>query len=691
MVLKNSISRIGIKEISTSIAVSIIYAGLSSILDPDVGYFFKNNPFSAGIPAIFLLAIVGILYGPIIGGLSAGFGNLFFDLLKGPILQGQPLNVGNLVGFVAFLVGGFIVGVISTPSKDAEDLFNFSSDKNIPLKDLFQGSYWIRLIRNIIASVIGLSLVSGFVIAYGMRIKRGFNYSTSFPTFTSISYQNAEILLLTVPIILILISIVDFNSDKKTGERINKRRNLSFLQMDDNFELSGTIPDGNELWQGRWGAIKINIKNKSNNVAKYDIRVSSDDIFTPHKHITPLLKPNEEHQMYFDVFGVDDGERTPQIHVNSSENNETVSSTFYYFVEPTATLIIQKLVSIFLIIGLIASILAISRNIVQNAKLDTLTLISLIVVPIEIFIVMFIYWIWPKIKFERELKEGIDPYQQNFDALTQEQRKSYQSSIKYNSRVARILYSISGIFVIAIYAIIIYIQGFNHQINWGDKFFWLIGVLLIFVISGLYFFEKANEKQNQMEKIDELNEKVVRSIQSKKTPIKFKTSRIVINIKNIYDNPGLRLYIHGIDHFYPEKLELDLKPGENTYITLDYTPLDDGKRSISIEIVEFKDKNGTIIPPEEAKTLDQETVDFKVTTATTLGLSPKQISLLKKVIAGVGAASVALGTLADIFQIKLDPQTLNATIPLIVLLQSPVIWLLLYFQNKSAKTYEAEE
>ena len=72
-------------------------------------------------------------------------------------------------------------------------------------------------------------------------------------------------------------------------------------------------------------------------------------------------------------------------------------------------------------------------------------------------------------------------------------------------------------------------------------------------------------------------------------------------------------------------------------------------------------------------------------------MTPTQIEIIKRFVTGASIVAVVIAFLARIFGIVLSPATLQATIPLVIVLQSPVIYLYLYLTNKREKALTLEE
>ena len=141
--------------------------------------------------------------------------------------------------------------------------------------------------------------------------------------------------------------------------------------------------------------------------------------------------------------------------------------------------------------------------------------------------------------------------------------------------------------------------------------------------------------------------------------------------------------MHSLDHVSPNHFRLRLDPGEEAKISAVYVPLGEGVREIGFEFMGYLDREGKIISLEEAPTIDQESIRLKVNSDTILGLSPSQISMAKKILTGAGAITLAVSIAINFFNLQIDESFLTTTIPLLTLLQAPVIFFLFYMSNKA--------
>ncbi len=691
MVLRNN--KIGGRELLVSMVASVIYAGVSLLFDEDLNLLFESDIFQNSRPMIFLLALISIFYGPVIGAFSAGFGNLFFDIGKG-ILLSEQFDLDNWVGFAANFAGGMVVGIFSKNYSSASSIFDFTDDDPDHVWEIFNYEYFKRLIRNTVASTIGFSIVVGAIIGYGLRLTPGFE-GNSFDIFTKIAYSNGIYLLIAVPTFYILTTIVDFFGDKSVAEKREKSRTVEVSTDSTLYEVSAIVPKGEELFNNQWGAMELTIKNISDHQERFALRVSSNDIFSPARHLTPPLEPGQEDKMYFSVYPLSPGVKEAGIFVED-RHYKTTEGLMRYSVSSTGTVMVQKIMGLFLVAGLLVTGFSIFQNIAEDASLSKSIVVALVSIPIEMIIIYFLYWlngrdvtkklfgVYEKFLRGEEKKCLVGPFE--------EDTNNAQREIRRYRIISWIFLVLGTITFLGVWSILVYTEYLGNDLgDQGDYLIYTVILMFLLMFISQIYMEKADNKQEEIDMSELIEEKVILNAIATSHMIKNKTTRIEISVRNPFETKGMRLYLHTIDHISPKEYVLDITPGSTTTVLLDYTPLDEGKREITFEIVPFRDKEGNIMPAENTETFDQESLKFKVDADSVLGLSPTQISLIKKVIAGAGAISVAFSAVANVLNLQIDPQTLNTSIPLILILQSPVFWFYLYFQNKSTKRLESVE
>jgi len=691
MVLRNT--KFGTKELTISLIISIVYAGMSLLFDAELDLLFKTEFFQNARPMIFILAMISIFNGPVVGGLSAGLGTLIFDVIKGLILQ-KPFDLGNWVGIVANLIGGLVAGTFARSFSSASTVFDFTDDEPDYLWKLFGFSYLKRLVRNIVATTLGFAIVVGAVLGYGQRLIPDFT-GESFDIFTSIAYSNGIYLLAAVPIFYILTTIVDYYGDRSESLKKERTRNIPVISESDKFAIEAFVPRGDEIYDGEWGAMELTIKNMSSTPEKFSLRVSSNDVFAPARHLTPTLKPGEEDKMYFSVYALSPGPKHANVYVEDREHNLS-RGRMNYIVGSTNTVIIRKIMGLFLVAGLIFTGFSITQNLLGEAPLSKPVLVALVSVPIEMVIIYLIYWINGRDVTKKLMKSYNRIIKKEGELMLIGVKEGVKSSavdfVKKSRIIAWIFLVLAAITIVGVWGILVYTEYLGNSLDKnGGYLIYSVVALLIFMLTSQIYLDRADDKAEEIKLAEELKEKVILSAVASKQPVKNRTTQIEISLQNPFKSKGMRIYLHTIDHISPTEYLLDIEPDEQETVALDFTPLDEGKREITFEIVPYRDSNGKIIAAEATETFDQESIRLKAAADSVFGLSPTQISILKKIVAGVGAISIAFSAVADILSLSIDPRTVDTSIPLILIFQSPVFWFYLYFQNKSVKRLESIE
>jgi hypothetical protein len=682
---------LGPKQFLVSIGASIIYAALSLLFDPDHSNLYSPIFDGAEIsPGIFFPALIAIFYGPIVGAFSAALGTLLYDIMSNIILEPyQPLTHENTIRIIGTLIGGFVVGYFAKPFRTAANMFDPTQERFYTPKQYFDVYFFRRLGRNVLSSVIGLAFISGLIIGYGSRINSNFNPDRSFDIFISTVYWNSIFLIFAMPLILILYSHMDYLVDKRVTLELDRRRQLTaHTKPNMPFEIIDAFsPEGEELWNLSWGSILLRIKNITNKPTRFSVRISSNDVFSPHRHATPELQPGEIDDMFFSVYGISPGEKTATMYINSREHNYFDQVNLEYSMASSNEILIQKLMGVFLTVGLIASAILVLMNIGKDFELNDATILALLTLPVEFVIILLMYLLWNSESFNRLLvKLRIRKDSESEEELVLDVDEKYYlekyHKMKRYKRTSLIYLILSFTIFLPVCVMILLIQLQIRSVS-SSIVFTMVLLMLILMFYSERYFEKGEKVAKTVLGKKELQKKVIKSAVAKGLIEQYKTHKINLKLHNPFQTKGLRIYLHSIDNVAPRFIELeDLEPLQERNIELEFTPLANGNREVALEFVEYADKNGERIIPSKANTFNLEVIKVKVAKIATLGLSQSQISLLRKVVAGVGAVSIALSFLSNVLRFEIDQQTLEITIPLIIVLQSPVIWLLLNLQNR---------
>ncbi len=701
MVFTGSIKNFGLKDLALSLGGGILYISINLLLDPELGLIFSRNPFSTRFPGIVVLAMVAIFYGPIVGILASGFGTIGYSIVIHLILVNSIIPRADLLLIIGAMIGGMIAGGFSVPFRAREmEISDLSGMES--LKDLFSARYIRNLLRNTIASVLGYAFVFSLWITYGNRI---FDLRfVAYPNFIQMSYGNGLFLLFAIPLFYISITIADFLNEKETLETMGSLSEPKIVLQDSNtFQIVDvTIPEEEDIWQDGWGALNLTIANISNEPKKLEVRVTSNDIFSPDSHDTPLLQPNETDGMYFNVYGLSPGEKQATVIVSEKNSDIEEKANVSYYVRSSSSILIQRFSAIFLVLGLAVAVFAIADEIRDDARLDTPVLLSLLAIPIEIILILALNWLYSKNTTKRIVRiatlgmVGTTEEKESLEFHTDEEAyiQSLQSIESRNRQISRIFLTVSAILFGSAWAIIIITRPAimqNRVIGFGDLIFYNILALIVTSVISQVYLERAEKAKQQLSEHEAFEKRIVKSLLAAGSLVKYKETRMIGRLVNPLNTRGVRVYIHSLDHVVPRVILLDIPPKSETAFEFNYVPLDSGTRKISFEIVPFRDENGNVIPGEVAETYDQETVTVHSASQLAFGLTPTQIEILKRLITGAGIIAVAITFLARIFGIILDPVTLRSTIPLVIILQSPVIYLYLYLRNRRAKSLALQD
>ncbi len=693
MVFSGSIRNFGLKDLAVSVGGAILFITVNLLLDPELGLIFSSNPFSTRFPGIVVLVMVAIFYGPIVGILASGLGTFGYSVILRIMILDTFIPRGDMLVVIGTMIAGMIAGGFSVPFR-AKEMENENMMGMESWTDLFSAKYLRNLVRNTIASVLGFAFVFSLWITYGNRFF-DLRY-VAYPSFIQISYGNGIFLIIAVPLIYLLTTLLDFLNEKETMESMQKLADPKVVvKGGEMFEVASVeIPDEEKIWQDGWGAIHLTVRNTSSNPKKFEVRVTSNDIFSPDNHDTPLLQPGQEDGMYFNVYGLSPGEKVASVIVAEKNTEREEEARIQYFVHSSSSMLIQRFSAIFLVLGLGVALFAIIDEISDDARLDTPILISLLAIPVEVMLILILNWLYSKRTtktlvrvatlgmFGREEKKLPEHNEEELlERLKEEENR--------NRQISRIFLLVSSVLFVSAWGIIILSRPNvlrNRTIHFGDLIFYNILVLILTSVISQIFLERAEKAKMQMEEHMAMEKRIIKSLIASGPLIKYKETKMVGKAINPLETQGIRIYIHSLDHVVPRMILLDIPPNAEASFEFDYVPLEAGVRKISFEIVPFRDAEGQLIPGEETETFDQETVSVKSASQLALGLTPTQIQILKRIITGASVVAVAVAFLARIFGIDLNPETLRSTIPLVIILQSPVIYLYLYLRNRRAKS-----
>ena len=345
---------------------------------------------------IFIPALTAVWFGPVVGGLAAGFGNLLLDIIKNMLLKGKSLDMSNVVGFFANLIGAYVVGLL-------RDELVVTKEDNILSMTFFK-----KYFRNLVASVIGMAVTTGELIGLGLYGAGFFDsIAKAFGLAWSITVANTIVLLIAMIPVQIFVAwfekhrIMQFYSQAKHTKVLKSIEAPTTTPIEiDSIRLVGS----SGLVQETWGVLKMLITNKSNITAQFRIEINSDDKVSPTVSYTKELAPNESDEKYFKIYPFDDGIRYMDVYLKpwvksitqakeAFGDNPTFHYVYKYRVMAPLADKFQGLVSFITMIAFIGVIISALQSVfgsLSQAKVTYFVLAGVIAL-IEMIIIVLYY------------------------------------------------------------------------------------------------------------------------------------------------------------------------------------------------------------------------------------------------------------------------------------------------------------
>lgn len=346
---------------------------------------------------IFIPAITAVWFGPIIGGLAAGFGNLLLDVIDNVILKGESLDMSNVVGFFGNMIGAYIVGLL-------RDELIVHKDDNI-----FSLRFFKKYFQNLIASIIGMGLTTGEIIGLGLYAA-GFLDSLEIAFILAWKIATVNTIVLVISMIPIQIFVAWFEKKRISQFYTQAKRTKVLKQIKAPttapVRISSLMLIGSDgIIQEEWGVLKMIVKNESNITTQFRIEMNSDDKISPTVAYTKELAPGESDEKYFKIYPFDDGVHTMDIYVKpwvnsisvAKENfgsNPTYHYAYKYRVLAPLSDKFHSLISFITMIAFIGVIISALQSVfgsITQAKTTYFELAGAIAI-IEFIIIMAYYW-----------------------------------------------------------------------------------------------------------------------------------------------------------------------------------------------------------------------------------------------------------------------------------------------------------
>ena len=345
---------------------------------------------------IFIPALTAVWFGPVIGGLAAGFGNLLLDIIKNMLIKGKSLDMSNVVGFFANLIGAYVVGLL-------RDELAVTKEDNILSLTFFK-----KYFRNLVASIIGMAVTTGELIGLGLYGAGFFSsIAKAFGLAWSITVANTIVLLIAMIPVQIFVAWFEKRRILQFYSQAKQTKVLKFIEAPTTTSVeinSLKLVGSSGLVKETWGVLKMVVTNKSNITTQFRIEINSDDKVSPTVSYTKELSPNESDEKYFKIYPFDDGVRFMDIYLKpwvksitqvkeAFGDNPTFQYVFKYRVMAPLADKFQGLVSFITMIAFIGVIISALQSVfgsLSQAKVTYFVLAGVVAL-IEMVIIVLYY------------------------------------------------------------------------------------------------------------------------------------------------------------------------------------------------------------------------------------------------------------------------------------------------------------
>ncbi len=355
-------------------------------------------------PAIFLLALSAILFGPIIGMVSAGLGNLLFDLLKDSFIEMRTLDADIFVGLIANGAAGFFLGLLAHP---VDLTLEKVSNKRMVIKNALHPRHlYERVFLNTLQSILLFGGLVASVIAIGDPIVEGTEFTTAgLGTFEAIFFWNSVFLLMTMPVLLLSYSLISYwkkMSDLKRIEQL-KVLTISYLTSEGKKSDSGApsvkvisarVTGETEFITNQWNSMRLDFRSQREHPVDVRCELASHDILRP-DHFQVTLEPRKVKSVNVNVYPLKRGTAnmvlTIKVLTRSGKVDEEIRARLDYRVNTISSSYMGTLVSFALLaVTVITFLITLQNTLAQSFGflLSPEFLLVMAVILTELFLVL---------------------------------------------------------------------------------------------------------------------------------------------------------------------------------------------------------------------------------------------------------------------------------------------------------------
>ncbi len=660
---------------NVAIFLSFLYATISisarslTVL-PDTG----AAEFRLGI---FIPALASIVYGPLAGGLTAGVGNLLIDTYDVVTGQLDTLTFDRVLGSVSNFVGAYLSGWFARKARGTEE-------KVVRL----------RLIpAYTMASIIGLALVTGGLIGYGiLYLYSGLPVAVAKTVFEAIFFYNSVVLAVMMGLSLLVYKFFNAFQERRFRGQDEKNRELQVEYIEKGVKVSKIELPEHSLWVGEWSRLNVEVRNSTKTPETYRFELVSDALLFPQIDRSNRLNPGEKFVQTFYVMPKQHRDIRMRLHVNGKRSkkstvaNITATSTVVYKQDSLAGFSSVN-VLVFVISVLWSNVM---ESLNRTFTFDSQNVILISTVVLTELLVIVIYAVWNLRRFRRRMKE----FSELDLALTSDHR-SYRVSEGGDlkgavvSRGYGVVIFLLRILVASITLVLLY-EGYlsiftDNQGILPDRDFLLPEIALAALVIAVLSEGVLNPDSGESVTVGEASEHVLQSFIPAR-PFKMgETNEVTVSVRNTLRKDGIRVVFKSSDFISPEVVELKLGKGQEATFKIAVTPLEAGVQNMLFAVYPLFNKDGKYIDFHETEVIHFQTVRYNVLETTVLGMTNDQFEFLKN-LAGLG--TILVGAILTMNQfVGIDDLILKFrdSLPVIIVLQIPLIYLYFYFSNKYSR------
>jgi hypothetical protein len=681
------------------ILLSIMYVFIGFFTENKIVNPFQPNEFLSQIELIVPLIAV-IIFGGIVGGGVGTLGYLLLVTIR-QLSEGEPIDISIFEWITAS--GYFIAYLI------LEKLI-LIKQKKISVKDyLFAFYTWYRFVVNIVAGSISISLIAPLTIAILHLIMLEESFDSASNLFLELSSSNFIICLTILPITLLLYDILELFRIQRESQQDSKHKILSTKVLNQgSAEIDEVYFDQHAFRVGHWTPLHIRFKHTWKASRAYEIEVVSTSRMYPHIDSSPVLKQGETWTHVVYILPLKQDLVNIKVRIIPSHTKkfkqEVKNDTILSIASPTYVKRDVLFVSVFFIIELLVFLFVFSilwshfiyfiseiletQAIIPASTINIPWLTLLIIGLIELIVFipfLFIMYILQKRNLPFEAPEEL--------AFSRDIRThlydTKEFALQLNINVLKSLFFLGialtslsfSIYLTTLYREIDQIvpSGFEVIESVAPLLF---GFLLIIVwVITLRLVSNVYEYLNPWgARVSETN--FVETVKSTSQMQISKPNTIMVRVKNVLTTPGIRIVFKGSDSISPQMVELHLEPGEVGIFKLGITPMQKGIHDILVVLYPLFDHSGEYINLDLTQPVTYQNIEYKVLGETIIGITKTQAKTLKHLLGWGSLIASTLSIANQYFDIQELLIQWRETIPWLVTLQVPFVYLYYLFSNR---------